>query len=100
MKERFTTSLFTGALLLASAGPLAAENEWSVDWHSIDSGGVLHTETADEQWRLSGTIGQWDASEGRALAGDGWQLTGGFWGITLDELSEKLFDDRFESGQD
>lgn len=49
MKNHFATSLFTGARLLATAGSLAAENEWSVGRHSIGSGGVLHAESADEQ---------------------------------------------------
>jgi len=81
--------------LPARQAALSAENDWS-----IDSGGVMFSESTDEQWRLSGTIGQWDATEARAHAGDDWQLTGGFWGLTLDELADQLFKDRFESGED
>ena len=51
MSMQTTTTLLTGALLLAAAGSLSAD-----DWH----------------------------------------LTGGFWGLTLEELADLLFRDRFE----
>ena len=81
------------ALLLLPA--LAVPQDWSVDWHSVDGGGEMFTETAGGQWQLSGTIGQWDSTELLALSGNGWTLSGGFWPVTVDETSI-LFRDGFE----
>ena len=93
-----SVALTIGALLLAAAGSLSAEDEWSIDWHAIDAGGVILSDDGNNppQWQLSGTIGQWDATKGRELSGGGWDLTGGFWGLTLEELADLLFHDRFE----
>jgi hypothetical protein len=96
MRKQTTTTLFTGALLLAAASPLSAENDWSIDWYTMDSGGVILSESEDGDWKLSGTIGQWEATEARASSGGDWSLTGGFWGLTLEELADLLFQDRFE----
>lgn len=84
-----------GALVLTAAG-LAQAQDYSIEWYTIDSGGVMQSESGEGQCQLSGTIGQWDATEPRAATGDGWQFTGGFWGLTLEELSDLLFRDRFE----
>lgn len=91
-----------GALLLAAAGPLFADDDWSVDWHTINSGGVIDADDGNDppHWRLSGTIGQWDATEARELTGGEWRLTGGFWALTLEEPGDFLFRDRFEDSQD
>jgi len=99
MSLQTTTTLLTGALLLAAAGILSAEDcdNYCIDWYNIDaSGGVMLSESDDEQWQLSGTIGQWEATEARASSGGDWYLTGGFWGMTLEELADLLFHDRFE----
>ena len=96
MRANTMTNLLTGALLLAATGPLLAEDDWSIDWYTISAGGEIHAEPDDGQWQLSGTIGQWDATEARALSGGSWRLTGGFWGLTLEELADLLFRDRFE----
>ena len=79
-------------ILIASE---AFAQDWAVDWHSIDSGGVLESESGDQQWQLSGTIGQWDATPPQALDGPGWSLSGGFWSVLVDP-SGGLFRDRFE----
>ena len=87
-----------GMLLLAAAGPLSAGDDWSVDWYTIDSGGVIEVDDGNDppQWRLSGTIGQWDATEARALAAGQWRLTGGFWAIRLGEGEvDVIFRDEF-----
>ncbi len=68
--------------------------EFEIKQWSIASGGILNSSGGD--WALSGTIGQWEATEARALSGEGWQLTGGFWGLSLEELADFLFRDRFE----
>lgn len=95
-----TTTLLAGTLLLAAAGSLSAENceNYCIEWYNIDaSGGVMLSKSDDEQWQLSGTIGQWEATEARASSGGDWHLTGGFWGMTLEELADLLFRDRFET---
>ena len=82
------------ALVLAlAAGPASAEFEIT-QW-SIAGGGVIEAEGGD--WKLSGTIGQWEATSARALSGGGWTLTGGFWGLSLEELGDLIFQDRFQS---
>jgi hypothetical protein len=87
-----------GALLIcaAFAVPTLASAEYSISHWTIAGGGVIESESTDGQWRLSGTIGQWEATEARALSGGQWRLTGGFWGFSLEELSDFLFRDRFE----
>ena len=97
MKTSTIKAILTGVLLLAATGTISAEDEWSIDWYSLDaSGGVILAESDNEQWQLSGTIGQWEATEGRKLSGGDWDLTGGFWAMTLEELADLLFHDRFE----
>ncbi len=89
-------------VLLVAAGPLAAgncEDDYCIDWWSIDSGGEMSSESGDGQWQLSGTVGQWDATPARELSGGEWRLTGGLWGLTLEELADRLFSDRFEPAQ-
>lgn len=94
-----STRLVAGALLLAAAGSLSAAScggDYCIDWYTIGGGGEMFSESVDQQWTLSGTIGQWEATEARASTGGGWQLTGGFWGLSLEELADFLFRDRFE----
>lgn len=82
-------------LLTISATVMA--QDWSMDWHTIDGGGEVLTETSDSQWQLSGTTGQPDSTESLELSGSGWTLTGGFWPVTVDQ-TEVLFRDSFEGG--
>lgn len=69
--------------------------DFSIDWHSIDGGGEVLSETGDQQWQLSGTLGQWDDSASQALSGTGWTLTGGFWPVNIDQTNI-MFRDGFE----
>jgi hypothetical protein len=85
--------LLTAGLMLSLS---AVPQEWNVDWHTVDGGGEVLAETDDGQWRLSGTIGQWDSTESLELAGTGWTLTGGFWPATVDQTNV-LFRDGFEN---
>ena len=87
---------------LAPAAPLAlvlalitapASAEFQITQWTIAGGGAIEAQGGD--WTLSGTIGQWEATEARALSGGGWSLTGGFWGTTLEELGDIIFQDRF-----
>ncbi len=47
-------------------------------------------------WKLSGTVGQPDATPPAQLSGNGWSLTGGFWNASL-LLRELIFKDGFEN---
>lgn len=80
------------AVLISSQ---ALPQVWDVDWHTIDGGGEVLSETADGQWQLSGTLGQWDSTASLALSGAGWTLSGGFWPVTVDQ-TDRLFSDGFE----
>ncbi len=84
-------------LTVFSAGFLHAQ-DFTIDWHTLDGGGELLSETADQTWQLSGTIGQPDATELIDLAGNGWTLTGGFWAVNIEE-TDLLFRDSYE-GED
>ena len=90
------------ALLVLMFALLATDNartqDFSVDWHTLDGGGELLSETADQTWQLSGTIGQPDATELIDLAGNGSTLTGGFWAVNIEE-TDLLFRDSYE-GED
>lgn len=84
--------LFLPALLVAL--PAAAGDDWDISWHTVDGGGEVFS--SGGEFELSGTIGQWDATEAGELAGGGWRLTGGFWSLTREERDDLLFSDRFE----
>ncbi|MFW5816741.1 MAG: hypothetical protein ACOCVP_07765, partial [Wenzhouxiangella sp.] len=58
-------------------------------------GGVIESSGGD--WTLSGTIGQWEATEARALSAGSWRLTGGFWASSLEALGDAIFQDRFQT---
>ncbi len=62
----------TIALLAGLGSPARAD--FSTDWYTVDSGGVLWT--AGGPFELSGTIGQPDAG---VLGGGPFELIGGFW---------------------
>ncbi|RFF27568.1 MULTISPECIES: hypothetical protein [unclassified Wenzhouxiangella] len=100
MKAAISTSQLLAALLLlaltGAASGETCEDAYCIDWWSIDSGGEMFSQSGDGHWQLSGTVGQWDATPARELSGGEWRLTGGLWGLTLEELADRLFDDRFE----
>ena len=82
------------ALVLALvAAPVSAE--FQITQWTIAGGGVI--EATGGEWTLSGTIGQWEATEARALSGGPWRLTGGFWGPSMEELGDDIFRDRFQT---
>jgi len=92
-------SLPTLVMLVCIAAPIqAGETEtFSIDWYSIDGGGAMQSTGGD--FELSGTIGQPDATAARVLHGGQWKLTGGFWALSLEDLADRLFGDRFEDQQ-
>jgi hypothetical protein len=73
----------------------APAQDFGIDWWTVDGGGELFSETADQHWQLSGTVGQWDATDSMGLAGGGFTLIGGFWPATSTP-GEALFGDGFE----
>jgi len=92
-RARFAASAGLTLLLLSAALPA---QDFEVDWWTVDGGGEVLSETADQQWQLSGTLGQWDSTESLELAGAGWTLTGGFWPVTVDQ-TDRIFSDGFEA---
>ncbi|WP_376695727.1 hypothetical protein [Wenzhouxiangella sp. EGI_FJ10305] len=69
--------------------------------------GTLKTWTADNQWRVSGTLGQWEATPPRAVSNNNWTVTGGFWTPTATESEPEppptedfIFSDRFQTSMD
>lgn len=97
-----TSRLLAASLLLAltaAASGETCEDPYCIDWWSIDSGGEMFSESGDGQWQLSGTVGQWDATPSHELFGGNWHITGGLWGLTLEELPDRLFSDGFEPAQ-
>ena len=53
-----------------------AGDPFDLSWNTIDGGGIMRSSSEDDQFTLSGTIGQHDAG---AMAGGSFRLTGGFW---------------------
>jgi len=80
-------------MLLLSGGALAGG--LSVDWYTIDGGGTVQSESADQRWQLAGTIGQWDSTRPQARTGGDARLTGGFWAVFANPV-DAIFRDRFE----
>jgi len=71
-------------LLLLTAAPTSAQAsaDYELSWFTIDGGGEMST--VGDDFELSGTIGQPDASTAAMTGGD-FELTGGFWAIPLAE---------------
>jgi hypothetical protein len=83
-------------LLLLAAAPVQAGAPWTIDWWTVDAGGEMVT--TGGVWTLSGTVGQWDATDANRLTGQNWTLTGGFWAGAVETApqTDALFSDRFE----
>lgn len=71
--------------------------DFSLGWWSIDGGGEVLSQTADQQWQLSGTLGQWDSTGSESASGANWTLTGGFWQPIDIVRPELIFRDGFEA---
>ncbi|HRQ63736.1 MAG TPA: hypothetical protein PKZ76_02530 [Xanthomonadaceae bacterium] len=82
-----------GLAALSALSFMAAAQEWSIDWSSIDGGGEIAAEGG--VWELSGTVGQWDASQAPHVGGV-WTLQGGFWTLASGTPNEAIFRDGFE----
>jgi hypothetical protein len=77
-------------LILLFAGTTIATaqttGDYSISWWTIDGGGGT-SQSADEQYSLSGTIGQPDVG---APSGFGFAVKAGFWG-SLSAAIQELF---------
>jgi len=72
MKTNIHKALLVSAVLFSTLRVPA--QSYSIDWHTIDSGGGTSTGGV---YSMSGTIGQPDAG---AMSGGNYSLSGGFWG--------------------
>ncbi len=72
-KARKTAQLAMLLTLLPLA--VAPGQNYQIDWHSIDGGGVMFSTGGN--FELGGTIGQADAG---LMTGGNFELSGGFWG--------------------
>ena len=102
--SRFALAIFLLMAGLLNADPVIAKScseDYCITAWVVASGGEIESAAADGSWSLSGTIGQWEATSARELRANAWRLTGGFWALSLDEMADLLFRDRFErsSGQ-
>lgn len=90
-----TTCMLAVALLSAStAGAEAPEGTvMSVDWSTIDAGGGT---SAGGKFSVSGSIAQIDADPLQPASGGNLEITGGFWAIGTDTMSDPLFRNGFE----
>ncbi len=66
------------AILIGSGTLTATADDFTLDWSTIDSGGVMNA--TGDGFTLSGTIGQPDAMT-VAMTGGGFTLVGGFWAL-------------------
>ncbi|HWL92400.1 MAG TPA: CHRD domain-containing protein [Phycisphaerae bacterium] len=75
------TTTFPGGEIRGQLNPSGGES-FEIDWHTIDGGGTMDCEGGG--FELAGTIGQWDAGPAStgAMTGGGFELVGGFWGVT------------------
>ncbi|NKI35443.1 hypothetical protein HFP89_09710 [Wenzhouxiangella sp. XN79A] len=89
--RRIRRTLLATALLASTA----AVAQFTLDFYTVDGGGEILSESADQRWQLSGTLGQWDSTEALELSGGGYTLTGGFWPVNI-EQTDLLFRDSFE----
>jgi hypothetical protein len=73
----------TAALALTIIPTAIADDDFSIDWHTVDGGGVMAGTGGD--FELSGTVGQPDA--GATMTGGEFSLTGGFWAAAAAQSS-------------
>ena len=72
-------------LLLIVAIAIAAPEDFSLNWWTVDGGG---TTSLGGGYELIGTIGQPDVG---LLSGDNYELTGGFWESREIAVSHQIF---------
>ena len=77
MKRIPWSFILLGLLLVATASAAIAAAGYTLDWWTVDSGGELSQDAA-EQYSLHGGIGQPDAAASKDAGGQ-YGLQGGFW---------------------
>jgi hypothetical protein len=91
------SALISAPAALHGAEPAGSCTEiYCIEWATIDNGGIIASSSEDDNWSLSGSVGQMDASSAFELSSGQWRLTGGFWALSVGELPDLVFDDRFE----
>lgn len=93
-RPRRSPALLACALLWLCA-PQAQAQDFGLVWWTVDGGGELFMETADQEWQLSGTLAQWDATDSMGLVGGDFSVVGGFW-PPADAPGSEIFRDGFE----
>jgi hypothetical protein len=94
MKHRFPLAFLVGVLTLGGSAPAArAQTNFSVPWFVVVDGGGT---TSGGNFTLTGTFGQWEASE-QPVNGGAFSLTGGFWSLFSPSTApfDSLFYDDF-----
>ncbi len=82
MKRRTKTMIQAVVLFSAVCGLAFAGTGLTIDWHTIDGGGVMQSTGGD--FTLSGTIGQHDPNDtATAMTGGDFALVGGFWAVAV-----------------
>lgn len=77
----FLQSAATRTAILCLVLPTASTDpDYTIDWHTIDGGGVMHV--TGGSYELSGTIGQHDAGPTAPMVGGPYELAGGFWVVS------------------
>ncbi len=71
-------------LLLILSSALATWAAFTVPWQTNDAGGGASSATIGvTTWKLTGTIGQWDAHATQSTNAAGYALDGGYWAIAV-----------------
>jgi len=96
-RVKFRVLAATLVSFLAVFSLRSVAQDWEADWWTVDGGGEILMEDASgsSNWQLSGTIGQWDATNAEGSVSGKWELTGGFWSVSISG-TDFLFSDGFE----
>lgn len=94
MLLRRSTFLF---VVIAGLVGMAIAGADQIDWWTVDGGGeiLMVDPSGQSTFEVSGTFGQWDATEAEGAKGGVWEVTGGFWSLSVDQ-TDYLFSDGFE----
>ena len=84
-KRRIAFLVIVAFLLLVGGAALAAPNDFSIPWWTVDSGGGT---SQGGDYAVSGTIGQPDTSP--LMSGGDYTVVGGFWGGAMTPPSSNL----------
>lgn len=92
---RLALTTVAGTLAVALAG-IASAQAPSIERWTIAGGGDVYIRSAEGDWSLSGTLGEWAAAGPQH--GSNWTLNGGFWpAATRIAGDAMIFRDGFEA---